>query len=262
MSLQHEIERGIFRIEVTTPRQNAEDLEARLQKFADQYNAVMAAGYMVCITDNPMGHLSFQGTDLITELGLPVKAGQLSLHLNTFHAKAELHQILDQAGQLGVKEILVVSGDGNERLPRLQPTALGMASQVVTAVELTAYILKTFPGAFTLGVAFNPYEPQGHELEKMRRKIEAGARFICTQPVIGRDERVRALSQFEVPVFVECWMSKKLHLLSECVGYPIPEDTPYNPMENLKSLQSEYPGTGKYLAMLGFKTQFPLLKDL
>jgi methylenetetrahydrofolate reductase (NADPH) len=55
-------------------------------------------------------------------------------------------------------------------------------------------------------------------------------------------------------------MSKKLHLLSDCVGYTIPEDTPYDPMANLKELQSIYSGFGMYLAMLGMKTQFPLLK--
>ena len=63
-----------------------------------------------------------------------------------------------------------------------------------------------------------------------------------------------------LPVFVECWMSKKLHLLSECVGYTIPEDTPYDPMANLKELQATYAGCGMYLAMLGMKTQFPVLK--
>jgi len=94
----------------------------------------------------------------------------------------------------------------------------------------------------------------------MHRKIEAGAQFICTQPVLGADERVLGLKKFGLPIFVECWMSKKLHLLSECVGYTIPEDTPYDPMGNLKALQTSFDGCGMYLAMLGYKTQFPQLK--
>lgn len=261
MSVQHDIEKKIYHIEILTPKQNTADLDGDLEKFAEKFNQVMEAGYVACITDNPMGMVSFQATDIIPELGLEVKPGQLSLHLNTFHTKPDLHAILDTAAKLNIKDVLVVSGDGNERLAKLSPESIGLACNAVTAVELVGYIRKTYPGVFSLGVAFNPYEPQDHEIEKMHRKIEAGAEFICTQPVLGRDERVLGLKKFGLPVFVECWMSKKLHLLSECVGYTIPEDTPYDPMANLKELQSTYAGYGMYLAMTGMKTQFPLLKN-
>ena len=52
-------------------------------------------------------------------------------------------------------------------------------------------------------------------------------------------------------------MSKKLHLLSECVGHGIPEGTPYDPLENLKELRRNYPDYGLYLAILGFKHPVP-----
>jgi methylenetetrahydrofolate reductase (NADPH) len=258
--VKHDIENKVYHIELLTPKQNTEDLEGDLAKFAEKYNQLMEAGHVVCITDNPMGNISFQATDIIPELGLGAKPGQLSIHLNTFHTKEDLHKLLDVAAGLGVKDLLVVSGDGNERLARLAPEAIGLSCNAVTSVELLAYIRKAYPGVFHLGVAFNPYEPQEHELEKMHRKLEAGAEFICTQPVLGKDDRVLDLKRFGLPIFVECWMSKKLHLLSECVGYTIPEDTPYDPMANLKKLQGEYAGCGMYLAMLGMKTQFPLLK--
>ena len=64
-----------------------------------------------------------------------------------------------------------------------------------------------------------------------------------------------------MPVIVEAWMSKKLYLLSDAVGYEIPEDTQYDPVETLKALHEIYPSCGVYLALLGFKTQYPLLKD-
>lgn len=261
MSVKHDIEKKIYHVEVVTPKQNTENLEDDLAKFADKYTQVMEAGHVVCITDNPMGHLSFQATDIIPELGLPVNPGQLSVHLNTFHTRDDLHKILDTCATLAVKDLLVISGDGNERLPKLAPASIGLTCHSVTAVELVAYIRATYPGVFSLGVAFNPYEPMEHELEKLRRKIDAGAEFICTQPVLGRDERVLALAPLGLPIFVECWMSKKLHLLSECVGYTIPEDTPYDPIANLKELQGIYKGFGMYLAMLGMKTQFPMLKE-
>jgi len=163
---------------------------------------------------------------------------------------------------MGVKYLLVITGDGSERLPKLSPESIGETVQSVTSVELLKYIRKNYPGVFRCGVAFNPYEPQDHELEKMKRKVDAGAEFICTQPVIARDERVYALKQFKLPVIIDAWMSKKLHLLSECVGYTIPEDTPYDPIANLKLLRQNYPDCGLYLALVGYKTQFPILKDI
>lgn len=258
--ITRDIENKVYHVEILTPKQNTQDLDGDLEKFTRKFNQVMEAGYVACITDNPMGHLSFQATDIIPELGLQVRPGQLSIHLNTFHTRDELHGILEAAARLGVRELLIVSGDGSERLPRLHPESLGLTCHAVTAVELVAYIRKAYPGVFELGVAFNPYEPQDHEREKLQRKLEAGAQFICTQPVLGRDERVAGLKSFGVPVFVECWMSPKLHLLSACVGSVIPEDQPYDPMANLKELQTIYPEYGMYLAMLGMKTQFPLLK--
>ncbi len=252
----------IYHIEILTPKQNTETLDADLEKFAEKYTAVTGGGYVACITDNPMGHLSFQATEIIPELGLPVKPGQLMIHLNTFHTKPAMDQILDAAARMGVQHLLVVSGDGNERLPRLTPDAIGANGKVVTSVELLRYIHKRHPGTFTCGVAFNPYEPQDHELAKMRRKVEAGAKFVCTQPVIGKDERVYTLRPFGLPIIIDAWMSKKIHLLSECVGYTIPENTIYDPMANLRQLRAHYPDCGLYLALLGYKTQFHLLSEI
>ncbi len=69
------------------------------------------------------------------------------------------------------------------------------------------------------------------------------------------------LEPFRLPVILDAWMSKKLHLLSECVGHEIPEGTPYDPMENLSELRRNYPVYGLYLAIPGFKTQYPPLPE-
>jgi methylenetetrahydrofolate reductase (NADPH) len=259
--MKHHIESKTYHIEILTPKQNSEKLDEDLEKFAEKYRQVVEAGYIACITDNPMGLLSFQATEVIPELGLPVDPEHLMIHLNTFHTKPDLDAILTTAQKMGAKYLLVISGDGSERLPKLQPEDIGEGANSVSSVELLRYIRKTYPGVFSLGVAFNSYEPQDHELEKMKRKMDAGAEFICTQPVIGRDERLNALAEYGLPVIIDAWMSKKLHLLSECVGYEIPENTPYDPVQNLKDLQANYPACGLYLALLGFKTQFPHLRE-
>jgi methylenetetrahydrofolate reductase (NADPH) len=260
--MQDHIARKMYHIEVLTPKQNSEKLEEDIQNFEVKYRRVLDEGYTVCITDNPMGLLSFQGTEMIAELGLPVKTEQVMLHLNTFHTKPDLDNILNTCCEKGIRNLLVISGDGNERLPRLKGSDVGFAVESVTSVELLRYIERAYPGQFHMGVAFNPYEPQDHEVEKMKRKVDAGARFVITQPIIEQHEALANLAPFGLPVVVECWMSKKLSLLSQCVGYEIPEGTPYDPLGNLKTLITRYPTFGFYLAILGFKTQLPLIREV
>ena len=260
----------IPQIEILPPKQNSEKLDADLELFADKFNRVMDGGYAVCITDNAMGKASFQATELIGELDLAVPDPNLvHVHLNTFHTKEGLHEILDACVERGFKNVLVISGDGSERLPKLQPEDLAdlidvAGVQSVTSVTLLKYIRARHPGFFSLGVAFNPYEPEEHEFEKLDRKLEAGAQHIITQPIIGSNPVIdKLLAKYpDVPVILECWMSKKLHLLSDAVGYTIPEDTPYDPFECLAELQKNYPKCGLYLALVGFKTQWDTIKSL
>jgi methylenetetrahydrofolate reductase (NADPH) len=260
--MQHHIDNKVFHVEILTPKQKSAKLDADLERFADKYTKVVEAGYVACITDNPMGMLSFQATEVIPEFELPVEPEQLVIHLNTFHTRKGLDEILTTAADMGAKYLLTISGDGSERLPKLTPECIGLDCNTVTSVELMEYIHREYPGQFSCGVAFNPYDPPEHELERMKRKLDAGAEYIITQPVIGQDPVLEDLKPFNIPIIVDAWMSKKLHLLSECVGYEIPEDTPYNPLDNLKELQKNYPDFGLYLALLGFKTQYPILKDL
>ena len=261
----------IPQIEILPPKQNSEKLDADLEQFADKFNRVMEAGYGVCITDNAMGKRSFQATELITELGLEYPDPELvHVHLNTFHTKENLLEILDTCVARGFKNILVISGDGSELLPKLQPEDLAdlmdvTGVQSVTSVTLIKYIKARHPGFFNIAAAFNPYEPEDHEFEKLARKIEAGAEMIITQPIIPKAYAAldKMLAKYpDVSVVLECWMSKKLHLLSDAVGYTIPEDTPYDPFECLAELQKNYPKCGIYLALVGFKTQWDTIKTL
>jgi len=254
----------MFHVEVLPPRQDAEDLEVRLDRFAARYKRVLEAGYCACITDNAMGNMSFQGPEIIEEYNLPVETDNVMIHLNTFHSKKDLDNILKSCISQGIKYLLVVSGDGNIRFPKLKPSDIGVEGvSSVTAVELLQYINREYPGSFISGVAFNPYEPEEEEVEKMARKIDAGAEFVITQPIIDKNPVVdRLISSINIPVMVEAWMSKKLHLLSDCVGYEIPEETEYDPITTLSNLQSEYPSGGVYLAMMNYKRQFNLLSDI
>jgi methylenetetrahydrofolate reductase (NADPH) len=261
----HHIRNKIYLIEVLPPKQDTEKLEKDLERFSNKYLRVMESGYCACITDNAMGLLSFQGIEIIEELELPVMSEQVMIHLNTFHRKDDLDNILDMCKSKGIKYLLIITGDGSDRLPKLRPLDLGAKNvESITSVELLKYIKREYPDTFVVGVAFNPYEPEDHEFEKMERKIKAGATFIVTQPLIEKNEVVdRLLEKYpEIPVIVEAWMSRKLHLLSEAVGYEIPENTEFDPIATLKMLHKLYPDCGVYLSLLGFKTQYHLIKDI
>lgn len=251
-------------IEIIPPKQDSEKLESDLKLFTSKLERVMDSGFTASITDNAMGLLAFQGHECIEELSLAIKPEQILIHLNTFHTKKNLDEILSSCLRLGIRSVLAISGDGSTRLPRLRPADLGFSgTAAVTSVELIRYIRDNYP-AFRVGVAFNPYEPETHEFEKLDRKLAAGASFVITQPIIEQNAVIdRLLREYPaLPVTIEAWMSKKLYLLSDVVGYPIPEDAEYDPLATLGQLRRVYPQCGFYLSLLGFKTQYALIEEM
>jgi methylenetetrahydrofolate reductase (NADPH) len=259
------IKNKVYHVEILPPKQESTKLLADLDTFKEKYLRVLQSGYCACITDNAMGLMAFQGHEIIEEMELPVHPNQVMIHLNTFHTKADLDNILKSCARLGIESLLIITGDGSDRLPKLQPSDIDEHDiEAVTSVELIRYIKRTYPNTFVLGVAFNPYEPPDHEFAKMKRKIEAGACFIVTQPIIEQNAQVdRLLAEYpDIPVTVEAWMSKKLNLLSDAIGYEIKDDVQYDPIATLKMLHQIYPQCGVYLSLVGFKTQYDLIKDL
>jgi methylenetetrahydrofolate reductase (NADPH) len=254
------LERAPYLIELLTPRQSDLDFEVRLEKFRERYRRILDYGAVVTIPDNPLGNLHFTAMETVDFLGLPLDPERTLLHLNTFHRKTDLDAFLDAAQASGLKHLLVVSGDGGPRLPKLEPGDLGSHAKSVTSVELLEYVTRRHPGVFRCGVAFNQYEPVEDELRKLGRKIEAGARFIVTQPAIGRDKVVSELIGSRLPVWVGAWMSKRIDLLAECVGLRQLDAAAYDPAANLEVLHRSYPSFGIYLAQMPFRKDWcPLL---
>jgi 5,10-methylenetetrahydrofolate reductase len=255
------LDRRPYLIELLTPRQADEDFETRLATFGQRYRRILDHGAVVSVPDNPMGTLHFTAMETVEFLELPLHPERTLLHLNTFHRKSDLDAFLDAARTAGLRHLLVVSGDGGPRLPKLEPSDIGSAAKATTSIELLEYIGRRYAGAFHCGVAFNPYEPLDHEVAKLRRKVEAGARFVITQPVIGASEAVAALASFGLPVWAGAWMSKRVDLLLECVGAErTTAGGPYDPDANLARLHQVFPDFGLYLAQLSFKKDWcPLL---
>ena len=98
------------------------------------------------------------------------------------------------------------------------------------------------------------YKPMPFELNRMKQKIDAGAKYVVTQPIIGKDDNVDRIKDFNITVVVEAWMSNIIDLLYKSVGKEKDEKAEqFNFLENLKALHESYPDYCVYLSMLSFK---------
>jgi methylenetetrahydrofolate reductase (NADPH) len=244
-----------YLVELLTPKRVADNqLEGLLDRFAERYRRIMDAGCGISIPDNPMGQPRLGALESIDLRNLPVDPKKIVMNLNTCHSKSELDGLLQKAAEKNLKYILVLRGDGGPLLPKLDPESIGGKLSVATSIDLIRYINTEYSDRFITGAAFNPYNPVPFELNRMRQKIDAGAKYVVTQPIIGQDEHVDRLKDFNIPVVVEAWMSKNIDLLYKSVGKEKDEKAEkYDPLENLKALHESYPECSVYLSMLSFK---------
>jgi hypothetical protein len=153
-----------------------------------------------------------------------------------------------------LKYILVVRGDGGPLLAKLDSKSIGGKRSVATSIDLIGYINKEYADQYITGAAFNPYNPMPFELDRMKQKIDAGAKYAVAQPIIGEDKSVDMLKDLGITIVVEAWMSENIDLLYRSVGKKKDEKAEnYDPVENLKALHSFYPECSVYLSMLSLK---------
>jgi len=241
-------------IEILTPRRSPEaDIDQLLERFAERVHLIMEAGCALSIPDNPMGQLRLGALESLESKGLTIDSEKVMMNVNTFHAKDELDALLQKAADLGIKYILVVRGDGGPDLSRLDPQSIGGSYNITTTMDLLRYINSEFAHTFVTGAAFNPYKPMPFELDRAQQKMEAGAQFIVTQPVIGRNEHTDSLGNICENVIVEAWMSANIDLFYKSVGIKSIEQAEYyDPLANLSELHEVYPHCCIYLSMLNF----------
>lgn len=244
-----------YLIEILTPKRAAlGDLEGRMKSFGESYKRIFDSGSGASIPDNPMGQPRYNLLETIEYCGLAVHPQRTVMNLNTFHTKEELDGMLKEASDVGLKYLLVVRGDGGPALAKLEPESIGSKESVATSIDLLRYINTQYSDKFVTGAAFNQYNPMRFETERLKQKIDAGARFVITQPVLGKDPNVDLLRDFDIPVVIEAWMSEKVDLLLKSVRREQDERTEgYNPLKNLHILHNAYPDNCIYLSMLSFK---------
>jgi 5,10-methylenetetrahydrofolate reductase len=244
-----------YLVELLTPkRSNDDQFDSLLDRFAERYRRIIDAGCGISIPDNPMGQPRLGALESFDLRDLSVDSEKVVMNLNTFHSKSELDGLLQRAATANIKYILVVRGDGGPLLPKLDSKSIGGKRSVATSIDLIGYINKEYADQYITGAAFNPYNPMPFELDRMKQKIDAGAKYAVTQPVIGKDNSVDMLKNFGITIIVEAWMSENIDLLYRSVRKKKDEKAEnYDPVENLKALHSFYPECSVYLSMLSFK---------
>ncbi len=244
-----------YLIELLSPKKSKDGpIDALLDRFADRYQRIIDAGCGVSIPDNPMGQPRLGALEIFDLRKISIDTEKVVMNLNTFHTKSELDGLLQRAAKANLKYILVVRGDGGPLLPKLDSKSIGGSKSIATSIDLIRYINTEYSDQFITGAAFNPYNPMTFELNRMEQKIDAGAKFAVTQPIIGSDESVEMLKGLNIEVIVEAWMSNNIDLLYRSVGKEKDEKAEnYDPIENLKTLHEFYPQCSVYLSMLSFK---------
>ena len=244
-----------YLVELLSPKRSDDNqIEDIFFRFAERYRRIIDAGCGISIPDNPMGRPRFGALESIDRNGLSVDPEKVVMNLNTFHTKGDLDKLLQKAAEVKLKYILVVRGDGGPLLPKIESKSIGGKLSVATSIDLIRYINTEYSNQFISGAAFNPYKQMPFELNRMKQKVDAGAKFVVTQPIIGKNENVDRLKDFHIAVVVEAWMSKNTDLLYKSVGKEKDKNVErYDPLKNLKSLHESYPGCCVYLSMLSFK---------
>ena len=242
-------------VEILTPRKSiADGQKEAMDSFAGRYRRVLDCGCALSIPDNPMGQPRFGAIETIESCSLPVDSERIIMNLNTFHGKEELVSLLESASRLGIRHLLVVRGDGGPALPKLDPATIGGTKNVATSTDLLRYINSEYKNLFITGAAFNQYNRRDFEIGRLTEKIEAGAKFVVTQPVLGKDPNVDAIEDLGISVVPEAWMSKNVDLLYKSVRKEKDERAGrYDPLANLRELHQAYPDRCIYLSMLSFK---------
>jgi hypothetical protein len=245
-------------VEILTPRRKGEEpLPADAERFERRYRRAVSSKFGVSIPDNPLGNPRFSAVETFGSLGLQPDPERTLLNLNTFHAKGELHELLDRAEGLGIRYVLVIRGDGGPLLSKLTPDDLGMGVKMVTSIELLRYINERYGDRFCTGAAFNQYKPEPVEHRKLEKKRDAGAKFIITQPVLGDDARIGDLIRGPLPVIIEAWMSEKIDLFLRSIkAEPQNALEGFDPVQNLADLHRAFPDSSVYLSLLDFSADW------
>ncbi len=154
--------------------------------------------------------------------------------------RLSLQSELLSAGLLGIENMLILRGDGLEQTDQPgarpvfdwdTPTLLRAARAMEKGADLAGNPLRGAP-RFCLGAALDPgREDWAVEADSLRRKVDAGAEFLQTQPVFAADDLAAFLAKVGKPpvpvlggVFLLASAGMARFLNSNVPGVTVPEE--------------------------------------
>ena len=140
----------------------------------------------VSVTYGAGGSTRERTHDLIVRLQRETEITAVSHLTSVCHTKEELGAILDRYVESGIENVLALRGDPPKNMPGYDQSQ----DAFLYAADLVKFIRSRetpgFPRGFGIGVAGFP---EGHpftpnritEMDNLKRKVDAGADYICTQ---------------------------------------------------------------------------------
>lgn len=185
-----------------------------LKRYLQAATALQAAGAdMITLADNSLGSVRVSNMAVASVLkGMGIEP--------LVHVTCRDRNLIGQQSHLmglhvlGIHNILLVTGDptrfgdlpGATSVYDVSSTELArMVKRLNAGVAFSGQTLKT-PARFIVGTAFNPNVKNFDKaVERLQRKVEAGADYVMTQPIFDADmiRRIHAATaHLGVPVFI------------------------------------------------------------
>lgn len=197
-------------------------------------------GIFASITDSAAGILRLHNTAMIRLLAdgdftkrllscepMVWEPRRVIVHLTRNHSIPWLNRFVSRCRQLGFRQLLLITGDPLKEIKLKTTTAeealvmdeeMGSEHRLKNSVELVKFMKIRFPEAL-LGVGHNPFMKRSAAEKHLTNKLEAGARFIITQPVSYYKECWDVMAEFRE------FMSKqpeKAHVILGVFNYSVP----------------------------------------
>ena len=176
------------------------------------------SGSFISITDSAAGILRMHNISMVRLLEDPAftrkwfdrpaasfQHQRIVLHLTRNHSITWLKGFLSAAEKRRFNQLLLITGDPLKEV-RLKTVTADQAAELSeeeqgekrlkNSVEMLRFIHREKPDFF-LGAAHNPFLRREAARNHLLNKVEAGARFLVTQPVSYYDECWQAMAEFE-----------------------------------------------------------------
>ncbi|MBU2703143.1 methylenetetrahydrofolate reductase 5-10 [Sporomusaceae bacterium BoRhaA] len=208
MTLREKLQRGVFTITVELDPPKSSEASKTLQEATRLHGSVDA----INIADSPMANMRM--SPIALSHIIQIKVGiETIFHLTCRDRNIiGLQSELLGAAALGVTNILTLTGDDPKRGDHPDATGvfetdstglIQLANTLNQGLDKTGHSLDS-PTHFFIGTAVNPDAKNPKlELEKLKAKIAAGARFTQTQPIYDIAVAERFMSEVsDLPIYV------------------------------------------------------------